>query len=103
MLAESNAQDIKKRVEQASATKLIVDGIRESIAFNTNTDTHPTASETYVKNVMTACLFTIVEEKETVSYREISKISGVRWDYVSLVAKNMDDLLVTNSPVKAIV
>ena len=99
MLAESNAQDIKKRVEQASATKLIVDGIRESIAFHTNNGTHLTASETCVKNITHVYLFKIVKEKESVSHREISSITGVRRDHVSLMAKIVDDLLMANSPV----
>ena len=63
-MAESNAQKSEKKSEtEASATKLIIDGIRESIAFNTNDGTRPMASETFVKNVTHACLFKIVKEK----------------------------------------
>ena len=64
MMAESNAQKNKQKSEtEAFTTKLIVEGIRESIAFHTNDGTCPMASETFVKNVTHACLFKIVKEK----------------------------------------
>ena len=70
--------------------KLIVDGIRDSIEFHTNNGTRPMASETYVKNVIHASLFKIVEEKELVSYHKICNIIGASWHHIALVAKNMD-------------
>ena len=42
-----------------------------------------------------------MKEWEPVSYHEISNIIGIRQGHISLVAKNVNDILIENSPVKA--
>ena len=100
-------ESINKLKEQefdkdTATAKRIVIGIRESIAFHTTAGTWPTASKPFMKDVLTACLFKIVKEKETVGIHTTSNIIGDERDEVSCVRKQVKDLLDTYAPVEVV-
>ena len=76
--------------------KLVVQGIHASIQSQSRAKgSRNRASETFVKNVVAACLFTIVKQKEDVCDNEPKRLLGTSVNQMTL-ARNIIPDLITN-------
>ena len=57
-------------------------------------------AETFIKNIVTACMFKIVEGKVEVSDLMISNLLGATTHQIAVVRKIVEDMLVNHSMVK---
>ena len=73
--------------------KLVVQGIHASIQSQSRAKgSRNRASETFVKNVVAACLFTIVKQKEDVCDNEPKRLLGTSVNQISLARTTIRDL-----------
>ena len=72
------------------ATKLIIKGIHEGISFHTNGgDTRTIAAETFVENVVMACMFKTVKGKYDVSDINLNRLLGASTHQISGVRETV--------------
>ena len=90
-----NQAPLKKQIKY----ELTVGGIRDPIKQHTNGQgTHRMAVETFVKNIIQACLSRIVATGEMISLREIGRLIDTHKNQVSTVCTNVASLMADDVP-----
>ena len=79
-----------------------MDGIRASIQSHTKgRGSRTTAAETFIKNVVLSCMFTIVKQKAEVNDRELQKMLGALTHQISSACAAVQDLIDNNLMVRS--
>ena len=81
--------------------KLVLQGIHASIQSQTRVKgSRNRAAETFVNNVVAACLFTIVKEKNDVGDNDLKKLLGISVNQITLARKTIQDLMTNDYTMK---
>jgi len=96
-------QAIKSKNEYSNLSDFILAGIKDSISHHSLGDgTRAIAAETFVKNVVVACLFRIVKDGAHFTNAALSKAIGVTFHQVTIARTQVQKLLETNSIVSTL-
>lgn len=92
-------EDLGEEDEVVTTNNLVLDGIKDSIAHHTKGigGTRMAAAETFIKNVVAACLFRIVKDKAKVSNSAMRSMIGTSWNQVKLARVQVQNLLNNNA------
>ena len=104
-LLQSLAVPIIDKAAQEKLTwqDLIIGGVRGSLSHHTvSLGTRTITTKTFVKNMISACVFKIVKEGVSISTEELSGLIGVHWRQVSACRDKVASLMVNNVIITAL-
>lgn len=112
LLNRSDNAQIKAEVVKAYAPndgkvevyELILGGIRDGIAHHTNKKggTRTIAAETFVKNIVAACMWRIVNTGASTASTAISEIIGTTWHQIRIGRTTVEQLIADDAQIKAL-